>query len=322
MGGVDESARTISGLVVPWDNAARVNGADFPVRFVRGSILVDSGARLLGYHDRARPLGAPTTWQDTPNGLRATFKVARTRDGDEALSMAADGILDGLSIGAELVDIDEIAGEIVVSKRARPRGFTRNPAGVGECPRWLLNGRNYNKMHTRPRSSITAESLRPEQVDDEGRPVITGDAPPEPAPAPAAAPRTRPRPRAGPAPAPPTAAGAAPAPAPNPDPPAPVAAGITTAEILAALGVDPDRRPMMHSVREPSPYLEAGGRISERFGFFTDLYAAGARGDGEAGRRAAQFQSQLRDYIAAANSTTDSTQIVPPAWGASGTSTR
>jgi HK97 family phage prohead protease len=113
--GVDEKKRTISGLVVPWDSPARVNGADFPLRFARGSILVDSGARLLGYHDRARPLGAPTKWQDTPGGLRATFKVARTRDGDEALSMAADGILDGLSIGAELVDVDEHAGEIVVA---------------------------------------------------------------------------------------------------------------------------------------------------------------------------------------------------------------
>jgi HK97 family phage prohead protease len=115
VGGVDEKRREISGLVVPWDSPARVNGTDFPVRFARGSILVDSGARLLGHHDRARPLGAPTSWQDTPSGLRATFKVARTRDGDEALTMAADGILDGLSIGAELVEVDERAGEIVVA---------------------------------------------------------------------------------------------------------------------------------------------------------------------------------------------------------------
>ena len=128
LAGVDEKRRTISGLVVPWDTPARVNGADFPIRFVRGSILVDSGARLLGYHDRARPLGAPAhtgacnhpdkcaAWQDRPgDGLRATFKVARTRAGDEALSMAADGILDGLSIGAELIEVEEAGAEILVS---------------------------------------------------------------------------------------------------------------------------------------------------------------------------------------------------------------
>jgi HK97 family phage prohead protease len=113
--GVNETRRTISGLVVPWEIPARVNGAEFPLRFVRGSILVDQGARLLAHHDRARPLGAPLEWKDTPNGLRATFKVARTRDGDEALSMASDGILDGLSIGAELVDVTEHGGEIAVN---------------------------------------------------------------------------------------------------------------------------------------------------------------------------------------------------------------
>jgi HK97 family phage prohead protease len=101
--------------VVPWDQSARVNGADAPISFARSSILVDGGARLLGYHDRARPLGAPTQWADTPSGLRATFKIARTRAGDEALSMAADGILDGLSIGAELLDVTEKGGELVVT---------------------------------------------------------------------------------------------------------------------------------------------------------------------------------------------------------------
>jgi HK97 family phage prohead protease len=85
------------------------------VRFARGSILVDDGARLLGFHDRARPLGAPVEWRDTPRGLRAKFKVARTRAGDEALSMAGDGILDGLSIGAELVEVTEQSGEVLVT---------------------------------------------------------------------------------------------------------------------------------------------------------------------------------------------------------------
>ena len=132
VGGVDESRRTISGLVVPWDTPARVNGTDFPVRFTRGSILVDSGARLLGYHDRARPLGAPLEWKDTPTGLRASFKVARTRAGDEALSMAADGILDGLSIGAELVTAGEAGGEIVVTAAlAREVSLVTLPAWAG-----------------------------------------------------------------------------------------------------------------------------------------------------------------------------------------------
>jgi hypothetical protein len=88
-------------------------------------------------------------------------------------------------------------------------------------------------------------------------------------------------------------------------------------DVLAALGVSsPGRGPSVHIQREPSPYVEAGGRVAERFGFFADIYAHGTRGDGEAGRRAAQFQSQLRNYIAAAaNDSTSAPQIIPPAWG-------
>ena len=170
LAGVDEKARTISGLVVPWDTPARVNGADFPLRFARGSILVDSGARLLGYHDRARPLGAPTSWQDTPSGLRATFKVARTRDGDEALSMAADGILDGLSIGAELVDVDERARRDRGRRGARSRGFARHTSGVGVRSRGCLASEGVATMQKTARRPITAESFRPERVDADGRP--------------------------------------------------------------------------------------------------------------------------------------------------------
>jgi hypothetical protein len=87
-------------------------------------------------------------------------------------------------------------------------------------------------------------------------------------------------------------------------------------DVLAALGVStPGRGPSIHVQREPSPYVEAG-RVTERFGFFADIYAHGTRGDSAAGARAAQFQSQLRNYIAAAaNDSTSGADIIPPAWG-------
>ena len=168
---------------------------------------------------------------------------------------------------------------------------------------------------TRPRP-ITAESFRPERVDEHGRPeLVTGDAPApaEPIEPSSSAPSAPvPPPTQEPAP---TATAGSPSPSgPTPAEPAPVAAGITQSEILAALGVS--RGTAAYVTREPSPYLEAGGRVSERRGFFADLYAAGARGDGEARQRAAQFQSQLRDYIsAAANDSTSGADIIPPAWG-------
>ena len=184
-------------------------------------------------------------------------------------------------------------------------------------------------MNLAPRS-ITAEILRPPTVDADGNPVtITGDAPADPgppaptasssAPAPtasSAAPPPAPAPSSAPPapsdPTPPGAPAAAGAAGPGTSAPAPVAAGITTADILAALG---HQVPALRVNREPSPYFEAGA-VSTRHGFFADLYAARTRGDVEAGRRAAQFQSQLRDYIAAAsNDSTSGSDLIGPAWG-------
>ena len=176
-------------------------------------------------------------------------------------------------------------------------------------------------MQTKTRRPITAESFRPERVDAEGRPeTITGDAAPGTTPAgpEASAPAPAPVPPNAPEPAPATTAAAPEPAAPAPAAPAePVAGGLSTAEILAALGIVPGRVPSVHVTREPSPYLVEGGRVDERHGFFADLYAAGARGDSEAHRRAAQFQAQLREYIAAAATTTSSADIIPPAWGGS-----
>ena len=168
-------------------------------------------------------------------------------------------------------------------------------------------------MHKTARRPITAESYRPERVDENGRPeIVSGDGPPAggdvTAPEPAPAPAPPPAPAPEPAPAPPSTTAAAPE-------PAPAAAGITTAEILAALGVN--RATVAHVTREPSPYVEAGGRVSDRVGFFTDRYAWRTRGDGAAGRRVAQFQAQLRDYVAAAMDTAGGPQVIPPAWGGS-----
>jgi hypothetical protein len=160
-------------------------------------------------------------------------------------------------------------------------------------------------------STITAETFRPERVDERGAPerLVTGDAPssstPSEPPAPDPAPAPEPAPPAEPTPEAPVARASSPTPA---EP-----AGLTTAEIVAALG-ESVRSGRVRVTREPSPYIE-GGEISQSRGFFSDLYRAGTMGDSEARRRAMQFQDQLRAYITAASTTTSDPEIIAPAWG-------
>jgi HK97 family phage prohead protease len=98
---LDTERRTITGLAVPWNQVGKSKGQRW--RFARGSIKWASVGRvkLLRDHDPSTAIGKAIKIEDTDAGLMVTFSVSPGRAGDEALALAADGVLDGLSIGAD-----------------------------------------------------------------------------------------------------------------------------------------------------------------------------------------------------------------------------
>ncbi|WP_344386523.1 HK97 family phage prohead protease [Asanoa iriomotensis] len=103
---VDSAARTIEGLAMPYGATAHKHGLMF--RFAAGSIKwTDVGRiKLLRDHDIAKPVGKALALTDTAEGLRVRFRVARGPAGDEALQLAEDGVLDGLSVGVDFEESD------------------------------------------------------------------------------------------------------------------------------------------------------------------------------------------------------------------------
>jgi HK97 family phage prohead protease len=103
---VDEGARELVGMAVPYGQTARKGGRRY--RFAPGSLKYASVSRvkLLRDHDNSQPLGRAIKLTETAEGLVATFKVARGKAGDDALALAADGVLDGLSVGVDFRDED------------------------------------------------------------------------------------------------------------------------------------------------------------------------------------------------------------------------
>lgn len=99
---VDTERRTIRGLAVPYGKTARSGGQLW--QFSKGSLdYADvSRVKLWVQHDPNRAVGVATSLEDTDEGMLATFKVARGPEGDRALMLAEDGVLDGLSIGLAL----------------------------------------------------------------------------------------------------------------------------------------------------------------------------------------------------------------------------
>lgn len=108
---VDRESRTIEGLLLPYNRVAK------GIRFERGALRwTDPGrVKLLRDHDPRQPLGKAISLSESHAGLKARFKLGRTAAADEALQLAEDGVLDGLSVG---VDFD-VAGDTTPDPKNR-----------------------------------------------------------------------------------------------------------------------------------------------------------------------------------------------------------
>lgn len=96
---VDVEKRTIRGLAVPFNVEGLKAGKRFV--FTKGTVRYDDPSRVKLWvgHDKAQAVGVAFELTETDQGLEAAFKVARGPEGDRALTMAEDGVWDGLSIG-------------------------------------------------------------------------------------------------------------------------------------------------------------------------------------------------------------------------------
>lgn len=100
--------RTVFGIAVPYDVEAKVNDGYGPYVevFRKGSFaktISESGARikLCVNHDKLRrlPIGRATLLREDAAGLYGEFAVSKTREGDEALTLIRDGVVDAFSVG-------------------------------------------------------------------------------------------------------------------------------------------------------------------------------------------------------------------------------
>jgi hypothetical protein len=95
-------ARTIQGVAVPW-NATGTVADGTRVRFLPGSLDADRRPIVTLGHD-GPPIGLTTANQSTPAGMETAVRVSQVRDGDDALTLAADGVLGMFSVGVNPTD--------------------------------------------------------------------------------------------------------------------------------------------------------------------------------------------------------------------------
>jgi len=111
----EEKTRTIAGVAVPYNvEAQALTGA---VKILPGSIKAEGKPKFIRDHDLSKPIGVVSELIDTDEALMFEAKISATRDGDEALVLASDGVLDSVSVGLDVVDF-EYEGRTMVVKSA------------------------------------------------------------------------------------------------------------------------------------------------------------------------------------------------------------
>ena len=100
-----EERREISGKIVPMGTGEIGQTNLGAYTFAAGSIEIadPTKIKLLSQHDMKKPVGRMTSAEVREDGIYATFKLSRSQAGSDAMIMASEGLVSGLSIGAEII---------------------------------------------------------------------------------------------------------------------------------------------------------------------------------------------------------------------------
>jgi HK97 family phage prohead protease len=100
-----EERREISGKIVPMGTGeiGKTNLGAYTFAADSIEIADPTKIKLLSQHDMKKPVGRMVSAETREDGIYATFKLSRSTGGNDALVMAQEGLVTGLSIGAEII---------------------------------------------------------------------------------------------------------------------------------------------------------------------------------------------------------------------------
>jgi HK97 family phage prohead protease len=112
----DGERRIVSGQIVPFGSIG--NTSIGKVIFEVGSIQIPapSKIKLLAQHNTNDPIGRAQSFRETATGIDGIFKLSAASKAQDYLVMASEGLIDGLSVGVEvLASRERKDGTVVVT---------------------------------------------------------------------------------------------------------------------------------------------------------------------------------------------------------------
>jgi len=92
----------ISGLVAPYGEIGFTSAG--PIMFERGSIAIAEAAniKLLMQHQQDKPVGRAVSFSDSTEGVYGSFRLSMSTRGQDALTLAQENLVSGLSVGVDV----------------------------------------------------------------------------------------------------------------------------------------------------------------------------------------------------------------------------
>ena len=98
----DTERRIVSGLVAPYGEVGHTSAG--PVVFERGSIVIPDATKikLLSQHQQDKPVGRAISFSDSTEGVYGSFRLSMSSRGQDALLLAQENLVSGLSVGVDV----------------------------------------------------------------------------------------------------------------------------------------------------------------------------------------------------------------------------
>jgi uncharacterized protein len=135
----DADQRVLSGVVMPYEVDAKVGR--FRERFARGAFAdVDAASvpLMVSHRHADLPIGRTVALADEPDGLHGEWQLSQTRDADEVIGLARDGVPLSLSVGF-VPDVDRWNRDRTRVTRVRAKLGEISVVGVGAYPGALIS---------------------------------------------------------------------------------------------------------------------------------------------------------------------------------------
>ncbi len=96
----DAESRIIAGRIVQWDAVGNTSAGQ--TKFLENSITLGKDTKLVLEHQQTKPIGKLVEWSQDSSGITASFKIAKTTAGNDALEEAATGLRSDFSVGVQV----------------------------------------------------------------------------------------------------------------------------------------------------------------------------------------------------------------------------